>query len=274
VIRIGLLAALLCFGMAAPSLAQSGQPSTAELPQNVPRIKGHFTFMVAGGLDLDVFGDVVTIGLSCDPEPDMETSCNQQTSLIQVSDLLHYPDVYRSVQKRWQASAGFGIFNKDELIVQVTRSRAPAEASIGLGRFQSAEGDRTIRASFGTYEDQTIEGGLRHYFRTVGRSKSYANLLYGRRKVEAISAVLTADGLDGNFGLVRFYDTATVNTAAVVFGITVERGPVGIFVEAGFRWTAKLKQIDDDLAVLGVSMINDTGSRIFMPASAGLVLRF
>jgi len=158
--------------------------------------------------------------------------------------------------------------------VQVTGSRASAAPGISIGRFLSAGGDRPLRATFNSYRDQTIEGGLRHYLRPASRSKSYVNLLFGRRTVDAITATLEAGGTDGGFGEVRFYDKATVNTAAVVFGITYERGPVGIFVEAGFRWTAKLRQQDADLEGLGVPMINDTRARIFMPASAGLLWRF
>lgn len=274
--RIAAAAAVAVIGLAGPAGAQTPPPGpVAELPKNTLRIKHHLTLMASGSLDLDVFGDVITVGLSCNgTDTDAPDACNKQTRLIQVAELRHYPDVYVAVPKRWHASLGFGIFHKDELIVQVSGSRSNAESGITIGRFVSASGDRPIRATFTTYKDQTIEGGLRHYFKNVGRSKSYVNLLYGRRKVEAIAADLIATGPDGNFGTVRFYDTATVRTAAIVFGVTYERGPAGIFLEAGFRWTAKLKQQDDDLTALGVPMINDTRSRIFMPASVGLLVRF
>lgn len=273
---IAAAAALVLVSVTGSAGAQTPPPGpVAELPQNTPRIKHHFTLMASGSLDLDVFGEVVTLGLSCNGEnPEAPDACSRQRSLIQVQELKHYPDVYVALPKRWHASAGFGIFHKDELIVQVSGGRSTAEPDIRLGRFVSAAGDRAIRATFTTYKDQTIEGGLRHYFKNTGRSKSYVNLLFGRRTVEAISAELVAAGSDGNFGTVRFYDEASVRTAAIVFGVTYERGPAGIFIEGGFRWTAKLKQQDDDLGAMGVPMINDTHSRIFMPASFGLLLRF
>jgi len=266
---------LMCLLVTTPAVAQAPQGPVASLGPVELGIKGRLSLMVSGGLDLDVFGDVVGPGVSCDPTlSDVPTACNTQSRIIQTARPSHYPDIYVSTPKRWHASVGFGFAQKDELIVQVSGNRSAAEENVTIGEFLSGEGNRPLRATFTSYEDLAIEGGLRHYFRAVGRSKSYVNLLYGRRKVEAIAADLVATGNDGRIGTVRFYDTATLNTAAIVFGVTYERYLVKIFVEAGFRWTAKLPQQDDDLRQLGVDMINNTGSRIFMPASAGLLLRF
>lgn len=271
--------AIVCIGvltMASVAAAQGPPPKDpAALPPTELGIKYRLSLMASGGLDLDVFGEVVTIGLSCDNEITTgPTACIQQQRIVQVDQLLHYPDVYIRTQRRLNASAGFGIFQKDEIIVQVSRSSSAAEPNIRLGNYISGEGTRPLRATFTTYKDQSIEGGLRHYLKAVGRSKSYINLLYGKRRIEAITADLVAAGNDGQLGTVRFYDKATVSTAAVVFGVTYEKGIFGGYVEAGFRWTAKLPQQDGDLSALGVAMINDTGSRIFMPANVGLLVRF
>ncbi len=266
----------VCLWVATPAVAQvPPQGPVASLGPVELGIKGRLSLMVSGGLDLDVFGDVVVPGVSCDPSvSDVPSACNTQTRIMQVERPRHYPDVYVSTPKRWHASVGFGFAQKDELVVQVSGNRSAAEQNITIGELLSGEGNRPLRATFTSYEDLAIEGGLRHYFKAVGRSKSYVNLLYGRRKVEAIAADLIATGNDGQIGTVRFYDTATLNTAAIVFGVTYERYLVKIFVEGGFRWTAKLPQQDDDLRQLGVDMINNSGARIFMPASAGLLLRF
>ncbi len=271
--------ALLCASaccLASVAAAQGPPPQDpAALPPTELGIKYRLSLMVSGGLDLDVFGEVVTVGLSCTNEVTTgPTACNQQQRIVQVDQLLHYPDVYIRTQRRMNASAGFGIFQKDELIVQASRSSSAAEPGIRMGNVISGEGTRPLRATFTTYKDQSIEGGLRHYLKAVGRSKSYVNLLYGRRRVEAITADLVAAGSDGNLGTVRFYDKATLSTAAIVFGVTYEKGIFGGYVEAGFRWTAKLARQDGDLSALGVDMINDTASRIFMPANVGLLVRF
>lgn len=270
---LAVLGSLLVATVAAAQGPPPGNP--AALPPTELGIKGRLSIMASGGLDLDVFGEVVTFGLSCNNDiTEGPTACNQQQRIRQVDRVLHYPDVYVSVPKRLNASVGFGIFQKDELIVQVSRSRSAAEPSIDVGNFISPEGNRPLFGTFTTYEDSSIEGGLRHYLKPAGRTKSYVNLTYGRRVVEAITADLVAAGNDGNVGTVRFYDKATLSTAAVVFGITVERGHLGGYLEAGFRWTAKLLRQDDDLRPLALEAINNTGPRIFMPANIGLLVRF
>lgn len=271
--------ALLCasvLSLASVAAAQGPPPADpAALPPTELGIKYRLSLMVSGGLDLDVFGEVVTFGLSCNNEiTEGPAACNQQTRIVQVDQVLHYPDVYIATPKRFTATAGFGIFRKDELLIQVSRNTSTAEANIRVGNLITGEGSRPLRAAFTTYKDQSIEGGLRHYLKAVGRSKSYVNLLYGRRMVEAITADLAATGTDGNLGTVRFYDKATLSTAAIVFGATYEKGIFGGYLEAGFRWTAKLAGQDGDLSALGVDMINDTASRIFMPANIGILVRF
>jgi hypothetical protein len=264
---------LLVATVAAAQGPPPGDP--AALPPTELGIKGRLSIMASGGLDLDVFGEVVTFGLSCDNNLTTgPTACIQQQRIIQVERVSHYPDVYVSVPKRLNASVGFGIFQKDELIVQVSQSRSAAAPNIRVGNLISAEGNRPLRATFTTYEDRAIEGGLRHYLKATGRTKSYVNLTYGRRMVEAITADLLATGSDGNVGTVRFYDKATLSTAAMVFGITIERGLIGGYLEAGFRWTPKLVRQDDDLRPLAIETINNTGPRTYMPVNVGLLLRF
>lgn len=268
--------AVICLFLASVAEAQ-GPPTgpVASLPESELGIKSRVSLMVSGGLDLDLFGEVVVPGLNCDPDlSEGPTACRSQSRIVQSTLVGHYPDVYVAVPKRFHASAGIGIFQKDELIIQVSRNRSLAEENIPLGQVVTSAGSQPLRATFTTYEDSSIEGGWRHYFRAVGRSKSYVNLTYGRRKVEAITADLTTGGATGSLGTVRFYDAATLQTAAIVFGITYERWHMGIFVEAGARWTPRLVRRDDDLRPLGVEMINNTGARIFMPANVGLMVRF
>ncbi len=278
--RVGRLAALVLAGVAiaaAPAAAQPVSNTEAALPPAELGIKYQLSLMVSAGLDLDVLGEVVTPGLSCNATEGHEgpDACRQQSIIYEVTGTQRYPNVYAAVPRRFHASAGFGIFQRQELIVQVSRNRSTAEPNIRIGRVLSGQGDRDMRATFSTYEDFSIEGGLRHYFRAAGKSKKYVNLTFGRRTTEAITAELVATGTDANLGTVRFYDKATRKTAAIVFGITYEpRGPLGLFLEAGFRWTDKLPRNDTDLGPLGLGALNDAGSRLFMPANFGVVLRF
>ena len=268
-----MLGSLLVVTVAAAQGPPPGAP--ASLPPTELGIKGRLSIMASGGLDLDVFGEVVNFGLSCNNDlTEGPTACIQQQRIIQVDRVLHYPDVYVSVPKRLNASVGFGIFQKDELIVQVSRSSSAAEPGIDVGNFISPEGNRSLFGTFTTYKDTAIEGGLRHYLKATGRAKSYVNLTYGRRMVEAITADLIAAGSDGDLGTIRLYDKATLSTASAVFGITLERGLIGAYLEAGFRWTARLVRQDGDLRPLALEAINNSGPRVFMPANIGLMLRF
>ncbi len=198
------------------------------------------------------------------------------TRIITIDAQAPYPKIYVATPKRWLATAGFGVFQKDELIVHVSGTKNIAGPDIRLGELITAEGRRTLTATFTSYKDRSIEGGLRHYFKAVGDSKSYVNLLFGRRKIEAISMTLVATGNDGNLGTVRVYDGATLPTAAIVFGVTYEKGFAGVFIEGGARWTQRLPRQDDDLRALGPGLepANNTGSRVFMPANIGILLRF
>ena len=270
------LTALGSLLVATVAAAQGPPPDNpAALPPVEVGIKGRLSLMASGGVDLDVFGEVVSFGLSCNNDiSEGPTACIQQQRIIQMDRILHYPDVYVSIPKRLNASVGFGIFQKDELIVQVSRSRSAAEPGIDTGNVISAEGNRPLFGTFTEYEDTSIEGGIRHYLKPAGRTKSYVNLTYGRRMVEAITADLAGAGNDGNLGTIRFYDKATLSTASVVFGLTVERGLLGAYLEAGFRWTANLVRQDDDLRPLAIEGINNTGPRTSMPVNVGLMVRF
>jgi hypothetical protein len=250
-----------CLLLAAPAWAQVETPQAAVRSGTDAGIRGKFSLMASYGLDLDVFGEVLTVGLGETP-----------TRAAVVSDVVPYPKVYVSTPQRQSVSAGFGVFQRRELIVQYTRTKNVADPTV-VGEVLTLSGRSPLRATFSSYEDMSIEGGLRHYFKATGPSRKYVNLLFGRRTVEAISARLTGTTADSDFGVVRLYDKATVPTAAIVFGITYERGPIGIFIEAGARWTQRLPRQDDDLRPSGLELINNTNSRIFMPASIGIVLR-
>ena len=77
-----------------------------------------------------------------------------------------------------------------------------------------------------------------------------------------------------NAGLVLALTYLTAEERRNMFGVTYERWHMGVFIEAGARWTPRLVRNDNDLRPLGVEMINNTGARIFMPANVGLMLRF
>jgi hypothetical protein len=251
----------MCLAGTAPAWAQVQAPPVAARTNVDQGIRGKFSLMGSFGFDLDLFGDVLSA-----------TQVDLPTRFIQIPEQVGYAQVYAATPRRLQVSAGFGVFQRRELIVQfsqTTNSASPTE----VGLILTATGTRPLIATFPSYKDQSIEGGLRNYFKATGPSRKYVNLLYGRRTVEAISAQITGGAPDKDLGTLRLYDKASVPTAAIVFGVTYERGPIGIFVEAGIRWTQRLPRQDDDLRTGKLESLNNTSSRTFMPAHIGIVLR-
>jgi hypothetical protein len=269
--------AALCLLILWPSLAAAqARPGDATMIKPIETgVKGDLTLMVSGGLDLDFLGEVLGYGVSCDPDlTEGSTACSQQTRIVTVDRLVHWPDAYSSLPTRATATLGVGIFNKDELIVSVSMGRATGVQNLRVGEVISLEGRRNMNVAFSQYKDRTIEGGLRHYLKAVGTVKGYVNLTYGIRQIEAITGTFAGSGNDGNVGTLRLYDKATLPTAGIVFGAAFERGRLGFFVESGFRWTRRMTRQDDDLRPLAMEAINNTTQRVFLPANLGLVLRF
>ena len=251
----------VCLTAAMPAWAQVEVPRVAAKAGADRGVRGTFSLMASYGLDLDLFGDVLTPALGEAPE-----------RIVQIPSQVAYPQVYVATPQRQIVTAGFGVFRSRELIVQFSRTENTADPS-SVGEVLTASGRRALTATFTSYTDQSIEAGLRHFFKATGPSRKYVNLLFGRRKIEAISARMTGGTEDSDLGDLRLYDAATVPTAAIIFGATWERGFVGVYVEAGIRWTQRLPRQDDDLRVHLLEGINNTGSRTFMPASIGIVFR-
>ena len=225
----------VCLTAAAPAWAQVEVPQAAARPGADRGVRGTFSLMASYGLDLDLFGDVLTPTLGETP-----------TRIVQIPNQIAYPQVYVATPRRQIVTAGFGAFHHRELIFRYSRTQNAAEP-VTVGEVLTVSGRRGLTATFASYKDQSIEGGLRHFFKATGPSRKYVNLLFGRRKIEAISARMTGGTEDSDLGDLRLYDKASVPTAAVVFGATWERGFVGVYVEAGIRWTQRLPRQDDDL---------------------------
>jgi hypothetical protein len=257
-------AALLLAGAAVPAAAQVAVPTAAVKPGTDVGIRGKFSLMGAYGFDLDVLGDVLQAGDGSLGDP--------PTQIVVIEQPVGYPSVYFSTPRRQLITAGFGVFQRRELIFQYSRTEYAAEPAT-VGEIGTASGVRKLTATATPYIDEAYTAGLRHYFKATGPARKYVNLLYGVRKIKPIGALITGGTEETDFGDLRLYDAASVPTAAIVFGLTYERGFVGIYIEAGAQWTQRLPRQDDDLRADKLEFINNTGSRLFMPANIGIVLR-
>lgn len=219
-------------------------------------VKGKFSVFGGVGLDLDVLGDISAGGVG---------TIRNTPAVIQPAA---FPDVYVKTQRRRYFGAAFGFKRKTEIMVRYQEAKNPA-STVALGGFGSA--DNTFPVVVDDYHDRLVEFGLRHYFATPKRSRQYFTLLYGMKTVDAISMDTRPPGGPIPMAL---YSKSTVPSIGLEFGVSLEFGHMGVFLESGARWQKKLKRDDTDLAKYDLETVNDTGSRLFMPATLGLHFRF
>jgi hypothetical protein len=257
-------------GLAAPARAQA--PAGGQLPpaapielkaqDAVPGLKYHASFQISTGFDLDVLGNIINGALG-----------TIGTSQIAIRQARPYPDIYVTVPKRSQVTAGFGVFQHDEIIGRISRATYTADPLTDAGNFAGAAGNETVAVAFSPYREKTWEVGWRRYFVMTRRAKQYANFLYGVRTVDPISGVFSVSGPEGTLGTARMYDRSKLKSFSLEVGLTYEMAHAGLYVEFGGRWQQKLKRIDDDLAVWGLQEANNTGIRFYMPLQFGVLFR-
>lgn len=251
---------------ALPALAQTaGQDRStigASKGSQTFTVKGHFSVFGGAGLDLDVIGDVTASARG---------TIRGTSAAIQAAA---YPDVYVKTQRRRYVGASFGFKRKTEIMARYQEANNPA-ANVSLGAFGIATNGFSVQLD--DYHDRLIEFGLRHYMATPKRTRQYFSILGGMKTVDAIGMEMRPPG-----GPIRtaLYSKSRIPSIGLEFGVSVEYGHLGIFLESGVRWQQRLKRDDTELALYQVAAgdffteANNTGSRIFMPATLGLHFRF
>lgn len=218
--------------------------------------RGHIVVWGSGGLDLDVIGDVTGGAVG--------TVRNTPTLVSPTA----FPDVYVRTQRRRSAGIAIGIFDTVEVFGRYSDTNNPA-ATVIIGQFGSST--TTFPVAFDNYKDRAMEFGLRKYLGASSHTREYLAIFGGIRTVDPINLTLQVPGGAVTSAL---YGRSRVTTYGADFGITLEFGRVGLFVEAGMRYQPKLVRDDSMLALYGLEDLNNTGIRLFMPTSAGLLVRF
>jgi hypothetical protein len=256
------LAVVIGLSLAAPAFAQTaGQqpppigPTTRTKPHESWSLKGHLSLQVSGGFDLDVFGNILAVSQG-KPTP-------SQSLIVSTTA---YPDTYVKTPRRAEAAVGFGIFARDEVFARVSRTQYSATPlNVGVDRAGMA-------ATLSLYKEQSVEVGLRHYFNTGTKRRTYVAISGGQRKINPLSGEF-APLLGDSLGTLRLYDASKVKTISVEFGFTYEMKHLGVYFEGGVRWQDKLTRQDADLTVWGLDTANDTGGRLYMPVQFGFLFR-
>lgn len=253
-------AAVFLLMFAVPAFAQdAGQDRStigASKGSQTFSVKGKFSVFGGGGLDLDVIGDVTASDVGV---------IRGTSTAIQAAA---YPDVYVRTQRRRYIGASFGFRPKTEIMARYQEANNPA-SNVSLGAFAIASNGFAVQLD--DYHDRLIEFGLRHYMATPKRTRQYFSLLGGMKTVDAIGMQMRPPGGAVDAAL---YSKSRIPSIGLEFGIAIEYGHMGIFLESGVRWQQRLKRDDTDLDQYQLNEVNTTGSRIFMPATFGLHFRF
>lgn len=252
--------ALLVLMAATPALAQNaGQERStigAKAGSQTFSVLGKFSLFGGIGLDLDVIGDVTA--------PAIGTIRGTAVAIQGTA----YPDVYVRTQRRRYIGASFGFRPKTEIMARYQEANNPA-ATVSAG--VSGAGGSGFAVAVDDYKDRLIEFGLRHYMATPKRTRQYFSILGGLKTVDALGMEMRPPGGSNRTAL---YSKSRIPSIGIEVGFALEYGHVGIFLESGVRWQKRLKRDDTDLAQYGLTDVNNTGPRIFMPATFGLHFRF
>ncbi len=252
--------ALLALIFATPALAQNaGQERStigAKAGSQTFTLLGKFSVFGGMGLDLDVIGDVTA--------PALGTIRGTSVAIQGTA----YPDVYVRTQRRRYIGASFGFRPKTEIMARYQEANNPA-ATVSAGAVGAARNGFAVAVD--NYKDRLIEFGLRHYMATPKRARQYISILGGMKTVDALGMEMRPPGGANRTAL---YSKSRIPSIGFEIGFAVEYGHVGIFLESGARWQKRLKRDDTDLALYELTDVNNTGPRIFMPATFGLHFRF
>lgn len=237
-IRPWITAAIVCgmLAAAAPARAQQAAPVQLIPDEKTPPIKHHATFTLSGGFDLDVIGSIVTGALG-----------QKDDAQLAIRQTLPWPDLFVTLPKRAEFSAAFGVFEKDEAVVRLSKASYAADPLTDAGNFAGRAGDGVLTLQLSEYREQSWEIGFRHYLMNKSKAKQYANLMYGRRDIDAMSMRLSAPSPIGPIGTFRLYEKSSVPTFSLEVGMTWEFGHVGVFGQVGGRWVSRMKRDDTDL---------------------------
>jgi hypothetical protein len=246
-----------------PALAQAppagGLRLTAEDP--FKGVKNQVSFVLSGGFDMDVIGNVANGALG-----------GRDTTQVAIKQTLPWTDVYTSVPRRAELVVGFGLRQKDEIVVRLSRATYADGLAVDAGNYVDDEGNVVLDLEVSPYKEQSWEIGLRHYMKMTPKVKQYVNLMYGNRIIQPMTMVFRPVDREPGAPL-RLYDKSTVKTFGLEMGLTRERGRAGVFLQIGARFVRRMKRNDEDLALWKLEFVNNTGVRFYMPVQFGVLFR-
>ncbi len=132
------------------------------------------------------------------------------------------------------------------------------------GSIGTSEGSR-VTATIDDYSDFALLAGVRREFLQPSRLHPYAGFEAGVRFVDDLSVRLASDSF-GRTGDLPFYDSTTVFTAEITFGVSYDlTNAFRIGLETGLRYQGSLDADDSALARFGLGGFNTSEDLYFIP---------
>jgi hypothetical protein len=197
----------------------------------------------------------------------------QNGTQIAIRQARPWPDIYVTIPKRVEATIGFAVFQKDEVLARIGRATYTSDPMTDAGNYATVQATGDVTLTMSQYRERAMELGWRHYLVMTRGVKQYANFTYGIRTVDPMSATLVANDGSQNFGTFRLYDRSRLRTMSLEIGLTYDIGHAGLFAEVGGRWQQRLARQDDDLIPWSMQELNNTGPRFYMPLQFGVLFR-
>jgi hypothetical protein len=223
-------------------------------------------FTLFGGTDLSVSGDVHKGAVS--PIANLGPL---NPALAGVSAELRieprdYGDIYGNAN-----SLGLGVawaMGNGQLFGNLRTTRASGgEVQVGGAFVPALNTTLPVYGRFGDYDAITLEGGYRQYFGN-GNARPYLAGRVGATRVDAIDATFTIPAAAIALNNVAFYDSGWTMGVGMDAGIdwkVSESASLGL--QVGIDYHGDLSDDDSAISGLGLSSINDTGSRTSYPVS-------
>lgn len=131
-----------------------------------------------------------------------------------------------------------------------------------------------VFGTFGELQSYALEAGYRRYF-GEGGFKPYVAGRLGVVRTDAINATFEIPDAAITIADAPFYDDTTSASIGVDVGVSFDLAEqVSLRAETGLRYVTSLDGDDTALSTLGLSSINEEGSRLETPVRVALSVRF
>ena len=231
------------------------------------------TFSLFGGRDLSLSGDVHKGAIS--PIADLGPL---NPALAGVSAELRIEP--RSFDAIYGNANSYGIemgwpMASGEVFGQLRSTRSGAgEVQVGGAYVPALVTTLPVYGRFGAYKSLALEAGYRYYF-SEGKVRPYIAGRVGASRTDDIKATFTIPAAAIAINNVPFYDGGWAMSVGADLGVAWALSEkVSMGLEVGARHHGKLDGDDSAIGGLGLSSINNTGSRTSYPLSLRLQMRF